>query len=302
MNNYNQNENKKTPMVQRYERQIWAAPREGKTISCAESLCVPPETDENKSPLEMHNSYSVFRIAIAQTGVGSVVANIPANDVPYILAEYRFQRDLLRKAQMNYVAKNKETPSSPAYTMPINEKSCQKRTAADIIKDPDGVSKLQNARAYFEKNAAKYPKNREMMNAIDEAMKLYQEGRLEKVQSVYIAPPLYDRQMKHRSTRNAKGYNLIYGITITGSAGKTNEWLFTLNNYYAKLQGTIVQAGTAEDKKVCGMTVTQEEMDSFIYRIESTLRNYESLYFRTQYGIAQKYGQMKREQNKPNRK
>ena len=136
------------------------------------------------------------------------------------------------------------------------------------------------------------------MNAIDEAMKLYQDGRLEKVQSVYIAPPLYDRQMKHRSTRNAKGYNLIYGITITGSAGKTNEWLFTLNNYYAKLQGTIVQAGTAEDKKVCGMTVTQEEMDSFIYRIESTLRNYESLYFRTQYGIAQKYGQMKREQNR----
>lgn len=285
------NNNQKMPMVKRYPRQIWAAPRDGKTISCSESLCAPPENDTGKSPLEMHNSYSVFRIAIAQTGIGSLVANIPALDIPFILEEYRFQRDMLHRAQMQYQKQITAVPQGDAYTVPINESSCQKRTAADVLKDSDGVQKLEKARVFLEKNITKFPKNRQMISAIDEALNLYRSGGLLKAPSTYIAPPLYERQCKHKTTRHKtqRNFNLIYGIKIVGNANSKVEWAFEINNCYAPLNGTIPQMNAAIEKNKCSVSITLEEMDLLIYRLKATMKHFEALMFHNQYSVAQKY-------------
>lgn len=60
------------------------------SLTCAADLRSPEEKDMRNSPMEMHTRASVFRMAIASSQNGSVVANIPAKDVPYLLNQYQF--------------------------------------------------------------------------------------------------------------------------------------------------------------------------------------------------------------------
>lgn len=69
-------------MAEKYPLQIWVAARAGMSLTCAADLRSPEEKDMRNSPMEMHTRASVFRMAIASSQNGSVVANIPAKDVP----------------------------------------------------------------------------------------------------------------------------------------------------------------------------------------------------------------------------
>lgn len=106
----------KQTMVEKYPLQIWVAARAGMSLTCAADLNVPGEGDTKNSPMEMHTGYSVFRMAIASSEKGSVVANIPANDIPYLLNQYQFQRNILNRQAMS-------KPNTPAYTVPIKERN-----------------------------------------------------------------------------------------------------------------------------------------------------------------------------------
>ena len=51
----------------------------------------------------------------------------------------------------------------------------------------------------------------------------------------------------------------------------------------------------AEDKRTLTFKVTQQEMDLFIYRLQSTLENFERMNFSGQYKIAKKHVKYSRE-------
>ena len=74
-------------MAEKYPLQIWVAARAGMSLTCAADLRSPEEKDMRNSPMEMHTRASVFRMAIASSQNGSVVANIPAKDVPLSISK-----------------------------------------------------------------------------------------------------------------------------------------------------------------------------------------------------------------------
>lgn len=271
----------KESMIKKYPHQIWAAPRQFGTLSCAENLSVPKEDDCRNAPLEMHAGYSVFHVAIAAKD-GSSKANIPVSDVPYILEEYRFQRDMLRKCAM--------TPQRGlAYTESLPERNCGNKTAAEVLQMENGMQILENARTFFQQNIQKYPKNQIKINAINEALQLYQNGKLNG--NVPMLPPLYHREFKHKSEKNDKGHNLIYFIDISANYGTDSPWCFTIKNCYAPIkQGTIVpDMQKADPIKTREFRITQEEMDNLIFRLKRTIEMFETGSFAYQYKLARKY-------------
>lgn len=282
---YSQKNSDVISMVERYPLQIWASVREGMSLSCAADLHSPEEDNIRNSPLEMHTGYSVFRIAIASTEKGSVVANIPANDIPYILNQYSFQRMILNQQMM-------KKPKSPAYIVPIRERNCKNKTAVEVLMQPNGVNLLNNARKYFADNLSRYPKNAQMVSAIDEALSLYQANRVSTSVNMSL-PPLYSTPVKPKSTVDERNRHTAYSISISGSSSSDVGWTFEIFNCKAFLRDMgklkVVDVEHAEDKKNFTFKVTQQEMDLFIYRLQSTLENYDRIAFSGQYKIAKKH-------------
>ena len=279
----------KQAMVEKYPLQLWVAARAGMSLTCAADLNVPGEGDTKNSPMEMHTGYSVFRMAIASSEKGSVVANIPANDIPYLLNQYQFQRNILNRQAMS-------KPNTPAYTVPIKERNCKNRTAAEVVQMENGLNILTNARKFFAANLDRYPKNKQMVEAIDEALYLYQSHRLS--QTINL-PPLYSSPVKPKSTADKNNRRTAYSISISGSSSLSVDWTFEIFNCKAFLRDMgklkTVDVEHAEDKRTLTFKVTQQEMDLFIYRLQSTLENFERMNFSGQYKIAKKHVKYSRE-------
>lgn len=179
--------------------------------------------------------------------------------------------------------------------------TCKNKTAAEVLLMPNGINILNSARKFFADNLNRYPANAQMVNAIDEALGLYQSNRL--VSSISL-PPLYASPVKPKSDLDKEtGRVTAYIISISGSASSSVDWTFELFNckaflkYKGKLK--VVDMEHAIDKKTLIFKVTQQEMDLFIYRLQSTMENYERSMFLRQYKIAQKhvkYGKDRRSQ------
>lgn len=123
---YPQKNPQQQTMAEKYPLQIWVAARAGMSLTCAADLRSSEEKDMRNSPMEMHTRASVFRMAIASSQNGSVVANIPAKDVPYLLNQYQFQRNILNQQVL-------KKPNTPAYTIPIKERNCKNKIVAEVL-------------------------------------------------------------------------------------------------------------------------------------------------------------------------
>ena len=279
-------------MASKYPYQIFAAPRKNGALTVAASLSAPKADDNKKAPLEMYSAFSVFNIAIAQKENGSVVANIPPRDVPSILMDYEYLRRAL-------TARSAAAPKGAAYSVNIPDRNCGNKPAAEVLMMPNGQELLKNARSYLAANADRYPRNRIVINAIDEALELQRTGKLQRTQ-VSELPPLYKSDFKHKSQKNEKGQNLIYFIEISVVPGMESPWKFTLKNCFAFLPkdgGVTPDMKTATPLKQMTFSITQQEMDFCIYMIRRTMENFELINFKRQMDIADHFSK----QNMQNR-
>ena len=178
-------------------------------------------------------------------------------------------------------------PNTPAYTVPIKERNCKNRTAAEVLQMENGLNILTNARKFFAANLNRYPKNEQMVKAIDEALFLYQSRQLS--QSVNL-PPLYSSPVKPKSNADKNNRHTAYSISISGSSSSTVDWTFEIFNCKALLRNMgklkVVDVEHAEEKKTLTFKITQQEMDLFIYRLQSTLDIFERMNFQGDYKIA----------------
>ena len=187
-------------------------------------------------------------------------------------------------------------PNTPAYTVPIKERNCKNRTAAEVVQMENGLNILTNARKFFAANLDRYPKNQQMVEAIDEALYLYQSHSLS--QSINL-PPLYSSPVKPKSTADKNNRRTAYSISISGSSSLSVDWTFEIFNCKAFLKDLgklkTVDVEHAEDKRTLTFKVTQQEMDLFIYRLQSTLENFERMNFLGQYKTAKRHVKYSRE-------
>lgn len=261
---------------QKYPRQIWAAIRKQESLVCDQNLFCPGKNADTPY-LEIHTGFSVFNLNYVSKNC-RILSNIPVSDVPLLLENYSFQRKVLFQEKV----KRSNLPRSNAYTVQLRGvKEVAARTPAEILSIPGGYKLLQEARGSLAQNAARYPKNQIMVQAIDEALQLYQQGKILKVSAISL-PSLYKKDFKYKTSRNDKGYHLVYHIQIDCVPGDDMPWKITLTNYYAPLVMTGLKHPDIKKKEHEArktITITEEEMALLIFRIRRTVEEFEHMMF-----------------------
>ena len=138
-----------------------------KTFSIAANLM--QETEE--SPLKFFGSMSRFSTTIIQNGAVASL-NLHPSDLPgmrsmteYVMSRYHDSR---------YTASVNTLDSNPAFSMRFPSGNLKGKTPVDVLIENGELGRkiLNDQYAFLKANLDKYPKNRELMNAIVAAAKL----------------------------------------------------------------------------------------------------------------------------------
>lgn len=277
----------------KYPRQILSLKRPETVLGIDAYLSAPTE----ESPLELHDGFSRFVVAIVDTKQGcQPAANIPARDLPGI--QFRAKHALNKYYEVQGIEPEGDTEVvSSAYTEKIFLKPFSGKTPAEIlIENPANKAELERIRdEVLVKNAAKYAANRKQITAINEAIDLLNSGNLTgKDIKVNKTKPfiIYSADHKFKSTKNEKGYNLVYSINITCDVTRNYPFIVTITNLFAPVEtlpdGTKnVVLAKAEDKKVAQFRMTDAEFASMVGIMSTVKSSFEKMIFKTQYEIAE---------------
>ena len=210
----------------KYPRQVGSIKRSKKVLGIDAELHLPTEEEIlNTPPLAMHSGYSRFEVSLIDKDQDAVaVANIPANDVFYIKQKTEIAMDRIVDAQyVKRTATAVSKPKSIAYTQQIMaDKNFKGKTPAEIlINTPENKELLIRTRDWLSANLSKYPRNKPQIDAINEALDLFDTGMLSSEDAAEYADTyesmitVYDSGSKFKTKKNEKGFNLVYDIKIT---------------------------------------------------------------------------------------
>lgn len=281
----------------KYPNQIISYKRPEKVIGVDAALSLQTED----SPLEMHSGFSRFVVSIVDKKQNiAPTANIPARDVASIYEKSKaamayLVRDALKP---NLQISNGENTPPLALTEKIFLKPFTGMTPAEILlADPNNKTELERLRdQVLAKNADKYPKNKKQVEAIDEAIRLMLEGKLEggnnNTPAVTPSKPynIYATEYKYKNKQNEKGYNLVYSISIVFDPSRSNPFTVNITNCFAPVE-TLgdgrknIVMGKAEDTQKAFFSLTTEEYFEFASVLKNTKERFEMINFKNQYKL-----------------
>ena len=281
----------------KYPNQVISYKRPEKVIGVDAALSL--QTDE--SPLEMHSGFSRFVVSIVDKKQNiAPTANIPARDVAAIYEKSKAaMAHLVSSALMSNVqiSNGENTPSLSA-TEKIFLKPFTGMTPAEILlADPNNQAELEKLRdQVLAKNADKYPKNKRQIEAIDEAIKLMLEGKLDggnkEAPAVTSNKPynIYATEYKYKNKQNEKGYNLVYSISIVFDPSKNNPFIVNITNCFAPVESLgdgrkNIVMGKAEDTQKAFFALTTEEYFELASVLKNTKERFEMINFKNQYKL-----------------
>lgn len=224
-------------------------------------------------PLETPG-YSVFKLILIDDNRNSYTANIPEEDVPYMMT---LSERAIGFPKMNAPSAKTER-TSRAYTFRFLIGKVKGKTSAEVLSNPDGEEQLLNLRKFLEANASKYKANQEQIEVIDEALKMFKEGKLNGSEVVDTSSgilQLYKTETKYMSATDAKGNHLIYSVKIEKDPARKYSYGITVMNCKAPLMRNKIGLETpnlskAEDKKTFTMWISEAEWYSTIKKMMET--------------------------------
>lgn len=269
---------------------------ESKTLGIDAELSIPRIDDEKERvmPLEMHSGFSRFVATLIKKGNEKtfVKANIPADDISYICEKTRLALNLYASAKLAPApAENNDVPA--CYTLTFGMGKLKGKTpAAVLLESADNEKELISQGEFLNKNAEKYPANKQMVEAIREAIKLYRAGELKPldapVQKSGIIE-IYNEQTKPlRSTTNDKGNTFVYGIKIICDISRNLPFTLEISNCYAPVKvmddGTLrVEMKSAENMQNISMNFSEKDWVKVMNRLEKTITYFETINFKDQF-------------------
>jgi HD superfamily phosphohydrolase len=282
-------------MAIKYPNQITTIKRNKKVLGVDAKLVLPTqeELDSGKSsPLEMHSGFSRFEFSLIDKEKNIVpVANIPAVDVSYI----KVKTDAIINSLNKQVSLNEEILSDDiAYTQPLFDKTFKGMTPAQVLlKDPNNADKLKEIKNWLSANLDKYPNNKKQIDAIDNALDLLDADLLkdDSAKQNTSSITIYEEDFKYKSKVNEKGYNLIYKISVTYNSAMRYPYSIKICNGYAPVETFAngqknIKLQQATDMVESSIVIDEKEWYTVVYKMFSTLTNFESLHFLNQYQIA----------------
>ena len=168
--------------------------------------------------------------------------------------------------------------------------------AAELLLENPQENKplLIRQKAWLESNLAKYPRNKSQIEAIEEALRLYEEGKLhqEETGGGYHTEIVYSSGMRPLIRRKrADGKCFVYEITIRWNGGADRPVEIEIRNYYApviqKDSGLLnVMAKDKADEVRNTISLTTDQWFWIEHILETNIHTFESLCAAKNYKMA----------------
>jgi len=280
-----------------HARQCWVAVHESQTLACYMNL-EPPKNDDSTPYLMLHAGYSRFTMIIydnSQSNSVRVTANILANDeCAYLFEQYQTAKRM-HQTYLAAQAKRKAMAQAecaknfsggiipPAYTVTLRNGTFKNKTPADILlNDRNKVEELKRTRGWLESNLNKYPKNADMIAAIDNALFLLDTGTLIPISNhsqmqggSYASFTLFDKPFKIMNAGKVKVH-----ITITCEYNAKYPWKIFIQNEDV-VQGANNQK--TQNPRRSAIYLNNEEMAGWMNSMRNCKAMYEQMIYPTMF-------------------
>lgn len=294
--------------------------RQQQTFFVLNELTMPTCQDGSEPLTFHHETFSRFRFVIINQDKRPATANIPVAELPGIFEEVK-NKNLLKKMNSSenktvgmiqsigkmtqklisrFVGQtNTEKVSidanSPAFTLAISAGQLRGKTPVAALLENTEINKklLLNQIAWLEQNLSRYPKNKNQIDAIKEALNLYEKGLLKNTTaSAQVSTPAVNSVDKNvvYSTgfrplirrKNTNGKSFVYEIKILWHENLPKPVEFEIRNYYAPVvqdeKGLLnVQAKEREDEIKNSFSLTIEEWFWMEHILEAQISTFESI-------------------------
>lgn len=279
----------------KYPRQVMRIGRADKILGANQYFYANEDT-----PMAMHSGYSKAELSILTIEEKrSVVANIPANDLPLLMEKTRIATEKLMM-MMNNKFETIEEDYKDVYTLTLISKDFKGKTVAEVLQDPDPENriKLLKDREFLIKNLERFPNNRKLVLAIEKGIQLFDNGKLCQQTSVRKEAEkliLYAPAIKFKRKKDARdGFNQIYQICISCSleAEKEYPYLIQILNAYAPVEqtekGAQIMISKVRDKIMSYIYLTEREWFSLISRLDENRKMFEQMIYAKCFSIMEK--------------
>lgn len=264
----------------KYPTQMLNEKRKEKALFVDDKLMTPrkEEYEENggkKNILDIHSQFSRFEFSILDYEKSkSIKANIPPKDIPAIAA--------MTKIALEKILDYKPTDNSPAYTTQLLAGEFKGKTPANILcTDPSKRDALKKQRDFLDKNSAKFKANKKQVEAIDDALNLFDIGELKEAADPII--PIYDKDVKIPNAKklDENGKTFIYGIWINCNLAMKYPFVIKIMNGKSKVKvengQTTADLTTLSDKEEYEMSLDKETWIQWVDEFESSLKEFKAM-------------------------
>lgn len=267
-------------MALQYPKQIFCVwGRNHSSLSATFELVAPKETG-GTPPLQMHEgNLSRFLVTLLDTSTGTTVpfmANIPATDVP-ILSK---KTDIALFTKSQFSTKNTEDLPQ-CYSTKIRFGKFKDMSPAEVLlKDSDARKDLLYSKKLLEDNIDKYPKNKEIISAIDEAVLLLDAGELRPATTDISGQfEVYRRRCKSTRRANASGLFLCYNVSVVCQFGMNYPWLVSIDNYFAPSVNGKIDHEKAQGYKNASIRLSDDDWVYVLSQFENEKMMFEMIRF-----------------------
>lgn len=291
----------------------------------------PAECKDGSEPLTFHHEiFSRMKMVIINQEKKAVTANIPVSDIPAIFEEVK-AKNMLRKLNscenktytmiqsigrmtqslvhkfVGQDTKQDKQPidtSTPAFTVVITSGRLKGKTPAGALLEDADINKklLENQATWLQSNLKNYPKNQIQINAIQEALNLFEKGLLKQSSAGEMQhaekTSEQDKNIIYKTgfrplirRKNANGKCFVYEIQIIWHDNMPKPIEIDIKNYFAPVVQTDkgllnVQAKNKEDEIHNTFSMSMEEWLWMEHQINTQLRTFENLYAPQMYKTA----------------
>ena len=272
-----------------YINQCFSAVHSNQTLAVDVFLSGP--TDGDGIPVyNLHNQYSRFTFTIIDNSgnIRKIVrANVRAKEWPHLKSQYKLANRLRFEWEVEH-AEVEETPLPPAYMVALRAGEMKGKTPAEILlADPTKTGELTRHKEWLSKYLSSYPRNKEVIEAIDNAIQLLSAGELIPVEGMQASGGNISTWKKDfKKMSNGSGNSAtIARVSITCDRGSDNPWCFRIENVEHPMVNGEVDKETIIDRRYSTMRLNAEEMDLCMHQMETIMDYHEKVFC----GKAEKY-------------
>lgn len=228
-----------------------------------------PRTED--APLMFYSDYARFVFTIINKGGNRLRAQIRPQEVPLLTRKYEYCLGKIMDTTSNAQSTSPDAPAvSKASTVKIAMKGA--KTVVQLLADGIKVEDLEYTRNILQQNVAKYPRNQDQIDAINEGLEMQKNGTIPAETSNSGVIPIYKSEYRYmtgldKDTRNN------YTLTIDCNV-KDGTFNFAIKNQIVKMENGV--AGTeAINTMNQYFNCTIQEFDEIIEGMTRTMRWFE---------------------------